>query len=116
MALFGRGILVLISSMIFMQIASAASPNWKLNGSYTNIAATVQEVESVEDAVLIKIDTGTESKLAAGSVCQVFRGDDKIAEVVIVEAKRKTSVAMKLTGSAVKAGDKIYITRQPDSQ
>ena len=114
MAFFGRGIFVMAAVFAALQTASAAGPDWSLAG-YSNIPSTVREIKTEGDAVLIKINTGSMSGLAIGSVCYVYRSDAFITQVV-VEAKRDASVAKVLSDEAVLFGDKVYIKRQPDLQ
>ena len=114
MAFFGRGIFVLAAVIAALQTASAG-PDWSLAG-YSNIPSTVREIKTEGDAVLIKINTGSMSGLAIGSVCYVYRSDAFITQAVVVEAKRDVSVAKVLSDEAVLSGDKVYIKRQPDLQ
>ena len=115
MAFFGRGIFVLAAVIAALQTASAAGPDWSLAG-YSNIPSTVREIKTEGDAVLIKINTGSMSGLAIGSVCYVYRSDAFITQAVVVEAKRDVSVAKVLSDEAVLSGDQVYIKRQPDLQ
>jgi hypothetical protein len=115
MAFFGRGLFLSLAVSAAAFSTSAAEPNWILGG-YSNIPSFVRSVEKNGDAVLIKIDTGSLSKLAIGAVCFLYRADTFIAQAVVVEANRESSVAKVLSNDAVLAGDKVYIKRQPDSQ
>ena len=115
MAFFGRGLILSLAVFAAAISTSASEPNWILSG-YSNIASTVRRVENKGDAVLIKIDTGSSSKLAIGAVCNIYRADDFIAQAIIVAANREASVAKVLSNAEVLAGDKVYIKRQPDSQ
>lgn len=115
MAFFGRGLFLSLAVSAAAFATSAAEPNWILSG-YSNIPSSVRSVEKDGDGVLIKIDTGSSSKLAIGAVCYIYRDITLIAQAIVVEANIETSVAKVLSNDAVLAGDKVYIKRQPDSQ
>lgn len=111
----GRGFFALAAAFAAAGAVSAAEPDWQLSG-YLNRPSAVREIAREGDAVLIKIDTGSASRLATGSVCYVYRSGALIAQAVVVEAKRESSVAKVLSGAEVLSGDEVYIKRQPDLQ
>lgn len=115
MELFGRGLAIFVVLTAAYLTASAAGPDWAFGG-FANIAATVREIKTERDTVLVKIDTARSGRLPIGTVCKIYRGETFIADAMVVEAAGETSVAKVLSTEAVLSGDKVYIKRQPDSQ
>lgn len=115
MAVSDRGFFAFAAVLAAAGAVSAAEPDWQLTG-YSNRPSAVREVAKEGDAVLIRIDTGSASRLATGSVCYIYRSKALIAQAVVVEAKREASVAKVLSGAEVLSGDEVYIKRQPDLQ
>ena len=113
MAVSGRGFFAFAAALAAAGAVSAAEPHWLLTG-HSNRPSAVRGVGKEGDAVLIKIDTGSASRLATGSVCYIYRSKALIAQAVVVEAKREASVAKVLSGAEVLSGDEVYIKRQPD--
>ncbi len=101
---FGKVVLMLAGFFGLVASSFADSPKWTLKAK-ASMVATVATIDSKADADIVILDGGVSQKLLTGMVCEVLRGSQKIAKVVIIESFKSSSAGLIISGSEVKVGD-----------
>lgn len=87
----------------------ASEPVWVLKNPAFGRVAKIESVDSESPAELITIDTGSESKLQIGALCDVIGEGGKLTRATIVEATSSKAVAMLEGKGEVRKGDRVSI-------